>query len=139
MKFNLINDENIYLIACFKEELNSSSFRYFESRTIECIKNHITTLIITDDDESIIGYGHLDYDSYVWLGICVLDHYKGKGYGKKIMDFLIDQAEIKKINDIYLTVDNNNYIAKKLYMKYGFIVVQEYDTYCKMKKNINSR
>ena len=36
-------------------------FRYYHSRTVDVIRNHIVTIVLTLND-NIIGYGHLDYE-----------------------------------------------------------------------------
>lgn len=136
MNYNSINNENIYLLEKFIKLNNSKNFRYFENRNINIIKNHIITLILTDKNENIIGYGHLDFEENIWLGICVCENYRGKGFGKKIMSYLLEYAKNNNIKKIYLTVDKDNTIAKNLYEKNKFIVEKETDNFFKMVKYI---
>jgi len=119
LKYNIINSKNINLLKKFILLNNSKNFRYYCNRDISVIKNHIITLILTKDD-NIIGYGHLDKEENIWLGICIIEKYRGQGYGKIIINYLIDYSIEKKIEKIYLTVDKNNKIAKNLYEKYNF-------------------
>lgn len=136
MNYNSINNKNIYLLERFIKLNNSKNFRYFENRNINIIKNHIITLILTDKNENIIGYGHLDFEENIWLGICVCENYRGKGFGKKIMNYLLEYAKNNNIKKIYLTVDKDNIIAKNLYEKNKFIVEKETDNFFKMVKYI---
>ena len=139
MKYILINNDNVELLQKFISLINSKNFRYYENRDISIIKNHIITVIITNDNEDIIGYGHLDYEVFIWLGIYVCEEFRNLGYGKKIIEFLINYAKEKKIDKIYLTVDKINNIAINMYKKYGFIIENQNHSVniFKMIKNIN--
>lgn len=122
-----VEDKNKDILLPFIEKMGSSSqtFRYFQTRSIKnVLLNHELTLVLVRD-KSVIGYGHLDREDKLWLGICVIEGETGKGYGKVIMEELLkNQTE-----PIYLSVDKENKSAIKLYEKYGFDVVQEkYDT-----------
>jgi len=118
MNYNLINNKNIYLLKEFIQNEKSENFRYYQNRNINVIKNHILTLILTNEMKNIIGYGHLDSEeNKIWLGICVCKNFRGKGYGKKIMNYILGFAKDNNLEKIHLTVDKNNIIAKKLYEK----------------------
>ena len=96
-----INDSNVHLINEFLNSAGSSltSFRYFNSRSTGVIKNHIVTYIFLVDDLPV-GYGHLDKeDEIVWLGIAVIEHEKGKGYGAFLIHELIDKARLKNVKN----------------------------------------
>jgi len=133
MIFNIIKKDNIDLLKKFIKLNNSSFFRYYDTRDIKIIKNHIITIILVDN-ENIIGYGHLDFENKMWLGICVLKKYRGNGYGKNIMEYLIEYAYKKNVDYIHLTVDKNNNIAKKIYEKYNFKVIEKKKNIYLMKK-----
>ncbi len=136
MEFIFINKSNIHLLKKFIELNNSTYFRYFNSRNPNIIINHITTFLLLEN-KNIIGYGHLDFEKNIWLGICVLEKYVGKGYGKIIMKKLIEISIQKNIKKVYLTVDKSNTIALNFYKKYGFKKCDEnYDYYFKMYKNM---
>ena len=136
IKINIINFENIYLLENFILLNKSKYFRYYCNINISIIKNHIITLILTKDN-NIIGYGHLDNEKKIWLGICIIEKYRGQGYGTIIINYLIDYAIENKIEKIYLTVDKSNIIAKKLYEKYNFKLVKDEknNNYYKMVKS----
>ena len=87
MNINIINKDNICLLNKFIKLNDSDFFRYYHSRTIDAIKNHIVTIVLTLKD-NIIGYGHLDFEKKVWLGICILQEYRKQGYSKIILEFL---------------------------------------------------
>jgi len=131
MKFN--NSPSIELLETFfnNNPKNQSTFRYFKNRSFDSIKNHITTLLLYQNN-NIVGYGHLDKeDDIIWLGVMVGDNYTKKGLGNIIVDRLIQESP----NDIHLSVDKENIIAKNLYTKKGFYPIKEEENYIIMKLN----
>ena len=124
-----ITENNNYLLNEFLNNSIPGTFRYFNKRSINVIKNHIITLILIDDNLPV-GYAHIDYDdNKYWFGVCILENYQGKGYGKKIMEYIFNHEKIKNIDKIYLTVDKINDIAIRLYKKYNFYIIEERNTY----------
>jgi ribosomal protein S18 acetylase RimI-like enzyme len=121
----------------------SKNFRYYNKRDISVIKNHLITIIGLDSNKKSIAYGHIDYSSdenIYWLGICILDEYQGKGFGNQMMTKLIEifkekQNEITSeiTNELYLIVDKDNLKAINLYKKFNFNIIEDNNTYYKMK------
>lgn len=114
--------KHIHLLeACIANLGNARKhFRYFDKRPLSIIQNHLVTAIILCDGEAI-GYGHLDNDNdIIWLGIAIAENFQGKGLGKKMMQFLIDNAIKNNVQKISLTVDEDNFAAVKLYEHFGF-------------------
>jgi len=106
------------------------TFRYFNSRNSNCFENHYYHFILNDPEP--VGYGHLDYEcDKMWLGMCVFDEYVGMGYGKLILNNLIDN---KAKNILHLTVDKDNYKAINLYLNKGFQIYSQTEKifYCKL-------
>lgn len=105
------------------------SFRYFSKRPLTIIQNHLVTLLAFDDDGEPVAYGHLDPEGgKVWLGVCVSSRNRGKGYGRRMMQALLDEAARLRIPSICLTVDRDNRTAIRMYEKSGFKRVEESDT-----------
>lgn len=101
------------------------TFRYFDKRPIDVLDNHKLTLL-GFVEEKPVGYGHLDYEGgRTWLGIALIEGYTGKGFGKKIMDYLLTYADESNLPEIYLSVDKENIAAVSLYNKLNFEVVKE--------------
>lgn len=97
-----------------------TSFRYFQTRPLSIIDNHIATYLLQIDKQPV-AYGHLDKEaSIIWLGIAVAEQYTGRGLGKLMMQTLLTDAKIQKVKCIRLSVDNNNEKAIALYKKMGF-------------------
>jgi RimJ/RimL family protein N-acetyltransferase len=120
---------NEQLVETFIKNLKkgASHFRYYDKRPVSCIHKHLLTIMITDEFEMPMAYGHLEKeDDILWLGIAVGDDYLNKGFGKIIMKQLIDFAINKKESMISLSVDDDNHIAQKLYISFGFIKTSEF-------------
>ena len=140
MKIIKIDNSNIDILNLFIKDLGKSkdTFRYFNSRKIDVIKNHKCTLILLDTNKNRpVGYGHIDFEEgFFWLGIAIIPANKGKGYGKLIMNYLINYSKEVKINKIYLTVDKINIAAISLYEKFEFLIESETESNFKMYKEI---
>ena len=129
-----ITENNNYLLNEFLNNSIPGTFRYFNKRSVNVISNHLITLILIDDNLPV-GYAHIDYDdNKYWFGICILENYQGKGYGKKLMEYIFNHEKIINIDNIYLTVDKINDIAINLYKKYNFYIIEENDSYFMMRK-----
>ena len=127
LKLHEVTKENLNLIEGFLKNAGDSlsNFRYFSSRSIEVVNNHLITVVMSIDNK-MVGYGHLDKDGdTVWLGVAVSSTDKGKGIGHQIMIYLIKSGRQLKIPSIYLTVDKDNLVAIRLYKKFGFVVLSE--------------
>lgn len=88
-------------------------------------QNHVSGFVFSIK-EQIIGYGAIVYETKIRGGkmahiedIVVNKHYRGKGIGKKIIDYLIDNANQKKCYKISLSCKSNNI---SFYEKCGFII-----------------
>ena len=79
------------------------------------LKLNIYSRIVAYKEENILGFLIYDdiYDRYEIEYIGVLEEYRNKGIGSKLMEYLGNK-------NISLEVDTNNEYAIKLYEKYGF-------------------
>ena len=133
MNYIAINSETLHLVKLFFTANKSPHFRYYDKRTIdEAIVNQKYTVIMENSGE-LIGYGHIDYENRNWLGIFISSSHQNRGYGKLLMDHLIKTARELPISDLYLTVDKANHAGIRLYRKYGFVALEETDTFYKMR------
>jgi GNAT superfamily N-acetyltransferase len=105
------------------------TFRYFEKRDLKEIKKHLMTFLYYNNDKCV-GYGHLENENnIVWLGILVSDLHTNQGYGKRIMDHLLNSYD----GEITLSVDKKNQNALGLYKNKGFTIEEEKEYYYIMK------
>lgn len=135
-----IGSDDEKMLKKFLQTAGSSllSFRYFAKRPLSIINNHLITALIIEDGNPI-GYGHLDHDGgKIWLGIAISEKFKGMGYGKQMMNFLVSSASDRKLEAICLSVDKNNQSAIQLYKTYEFQIENELnESTLLMRKNIS--
>ena len=120
--------KDIILLSIFLKNAGASleKFRYFNDRHLGVIDDHIYTILILDQNNSPVAYGHLDPEKeVVWLGICVSENVRRKGYGKQIMVDLINKATEIGLAEICLKVDSNNIKAISLYRNFMFEIISE--------------
>lgn len=131
MKIEKVDSSDLSLLKNFLSTcgLSLARFRYYRTRPLSIIQNHLTTLLDINESNIPMVYGHLDKeDGKVWLGICVSEGNEGKGYGNFMMKALLEEAVKLKTDVIYLTVDKENYNALRLYENFGFKKVRESHT-----------
>jgi GNAT superfamily N-acetyltransferase len=109
----------------------TKTFRYYQTRTSSHFENHMHHFLVQKEND-VIGYGHLDYEEKLWLGMFVTDKFVNKGYGKKILQTLVNLTK----QDIFLSVDKDNISAINLYLKSGFKIYDQTDKifYCTLKR-----
>lgn len=54
--------------------------------------------------------------------------FRGKGYGKRMLNFVFDEAKRESFKSVYLTVNRFNTPSIEVYKKYGFNIVDEQKT-----------
>ena len=100
---------------------------YFEN----LIKNE--EIYIAKVDQEIVGYiifnikekenSSMRYRKQLNIdAICVDERYRGKGIGTKILESIKEIAKTRGCTDLYLTVNQENENAIKVYEKFGFKV-----------------
>lgn len=127
-QFKHISEENIHLIEYFLSVLGkgAESFRYFAKRPVNIVLNHLLTVVILDENQLPMAYGHLDREgTNLWLGIAVAEKSQGLGLGKMMLQYLIDYAKDRGELFITLTVDKINFKAINLYETCKFIQVAD--------------
>lgn len=129
-----IDETNHHYITTFLSNNIPSTFRYFKSRSIDIIKNHILTIVLLNKEQIPIGYAHIDHEDKFWLGICILETYHGMGLGSKMLEYIFNHEKIKPLTEIFLTVDSINTKAINLYKKFDFDIVEQRDNIYVMKK-----
>ena len=97
---NLIKNEEIYIAKVDKE-----------------IVGYIIFNIKEKENPSMRYRKQLNIDA-----ICVDERYRGKGIGTKILENIKEIAKTKGCTDLYLTVNQENENAIKVYEKFGFKV-----------------
>ena len=127
---NISNPLHKQYLQEFIDQSILPTFRYYQKRSIEAVKNHILTLLDIEDN-TVRGYAHIDYDDSQqrhFLGICVLPPYQKNKIGSLLLQTVLEHVDKFRIH-LYLTVDKENIIARKMYEKYGFTLFEERETF----------
>ncbi|KRB55641.1 GNAT family N-acetyltransferase [Flavobacterium sp. Root186] len=113
---------------CFVAEADNEiigAVNIYNGADLEVLRNPIVEYVRTNfnsefdpEFESQAGEFYIDT-----LG--VNPHHRGKGIGSKILQFLIEEYVHKNKQTLGLLVDEDNPLAKNLYLKLGFKVVGE--------------
>lgn len=106
----------------FNVERDSFSVPWPPEMFEEEVKNPLAKYLVLESSGTICGYAGF------WLvigeaqvtNIALLKEYRGKGYGKILIEALLDLAINSQADTIVLEVRKSNLVAQKLYEKYGF-------------------
>lgn len=86
---------------------------------------------LTDDHNQVIGYAGLfapGTEGDVQT-IAVHPTHQGQGYGRQLLNVLIDEARLRGVRELFLEVRADNEIAHGLYRSVGFEVIGERSNY----------
>jgi ribosomal-protein-alanine N-acetyltransferase len=92
----------------FMHEMQNNPFAYY---------------YVLESDEGIAGYAGmwLVIDEVHVTNIAILPPYRGKGWGERLMQTLVDHARASGAIKMTLEVRASNFVAQKMYAKFGFI------------------
>ena len=94
--------------------INETNYRISNNTFEQCYVYELNNKIIGLIDFSDI-YDRIELN-YIW----VKQDYRNQHFSKKLMNFMIDYANKKQINNITLEVSINNIVALNLYKQFGF-------------------
>ena len=92
-------------------------------------------LIVEDEDNQAIGYAkvgppHLPFEprgtAVELRQFYLLEPWQGRGLADQMMQWVIDEAERRGGNDLYLSVFIDNHRARKFYERWGFVAEGRY-------------
>ena len=86
----------------------------------DCIANNDCWVL--EVEGLVIGHGiiSLGAEEAHLLNVCVNPNFQGNGYGKLLVEHLINQARSRAANNMFLEVRLSNQVAYQLYEKLGF-------------------
>lgn len=118
---------------CKIEELEKRFPQHFVDFPVNRqLTNSIFTEIFTISyKDEIIGFLTIDtiYERMELIQIEIDKQYQNKGYGQKLMDFMILEAKKRNVENITLEVNKENEIAIHIYQKYDFKIVAKRKNY----------
>jgi len=85
----------------------------------EAVKKDYTHIYVYEEDNNVLGFIHIEnhFEITDVINIAVDKNYQGRGIGKILLQYVIDNTEADKI---MLEVKENNKPAIKLYEALGF-------------------
>ncbi len=112
----------------FEPTLKAGTINYYDIE--EMIQSEDIKLVVASLNQEIIGCGYarkerskpfqkFDYHAYIGF-MFVKPEYRGKSVSQKIIEYLIEWAKSKNINEIRLDVYCDNLAAVSAYEKVGF-------------------
>lgn len=102
-------------------EKQSNRFPWSKGNFEDCLKSGYRTFLYVIDNE-IIGYSVVQsvLDEVHLLNICVKPGHQGKGFGRQILNHVIEIALEQSAAIIVLEVRASNFRAQQLYLSTGF-------------------
>jgi len=96
-------------------------FQSFDSINKQ-IKEEGYKYYLLQNKENIIGYfAYKNENNSLFISkLYLINSDRGKGYGKKMLKFIIEQAETNQLSTIYLTVNKHNVSSIGFYLNQGF-------------------
>lgn len=97
---------------------------------IDCLRAGYQCWVLGNNDR-LIGHGVMSVaigESHL-LTLCVHPEFQRAGHGKRMLQFLLEQAENEAAEVCYLEVRHSNEAAKKLYRSMGFLPIGERKNY----------
>jgi GNAT superfamily N-acetyltransferase len=112
-------------IPLIHEFLSKESY-WGKGRDIETVKRSIENSFCFGvyNDDTQIGFARVvtDYAVFAWiLDVFIIEDYKGKGYGKKLMSAIMTQDKLQNLQRWGLGTDD----AHGLYEQFGFKLLRK--------------
>lgn len=92
-------------------KLRISNTKYALFKAIE--KNEMVGFLELEYMDRLMGIMRLN-------GMAIKERYRGKGFGKKVLEYAIKYAVQTNQTELVLLVRPNNTVARKLYQEHGF-------------------
>lgn len=131
LSFSEVNYENKKIFSDITLEafndLDENENNSFIDSVIECEDREGYIAYNNDIPIGVFDYNYEDGDAFLY-GVAIQSDYRGKGFGKQLIGFALEEG-LKKRNKIVLDVDSNNPIAFNLYKKCGFKIDFQVDYY----------
>ena len=122
----LVQDERKY------DDTISSTFilidyhkNYLKNKNNICYVYEDNNEIVAYIDGKIVNDGAEVVDTFKINALYVLDDYRNKGIATNLIETIINDAKNRGITNFEIGVMSENYNAKKLYEKFGFVTYKE--------------
>jgi ribosomal-protein-alanine N-acetyltransferase len=102
-------------------ERKSYAFPWSENIFRDCLRVGYTCRAL-DLSGQIIGYGVMSLgagEAHV-LNVCVRDEFRSRGFGRRLLEHLLERAAAAGVHEAFLEVRPSNTAAIRLYQRLGF-------------------
>lgn len=102
-------------------ERASYSFPWSDGVFRDCVRVGYVCRVV-EHGGVICGYGIMSYgagEAHI-LNVCIRGDLRGRGVGRKLLDYLIERARLAGMQDVFLEVRPSNPTAIHLYESIGF-------------------
>jgi ribosomal-protein-alanine N-acetyltransferase len=102
-------------------ERKSYAFPWSENIFRDCLRVGYTCRAL-DLSGQIIGYGVMSLgagEAHV-LNVCVRDEFRSRGFGRRLLEHLLERAAASGVHEAFLEVRPSNTAAIRLYQRLGF-------------------
>ena len=124
-RIRIVRSNDSHIDGIYEIEKSVFAVPWSKKALYEDIVENILSYYVTalsEKEKRVVGYGGM------WLGqdeahvtnIAVDKAFQGKGVGSAILEALIRKCEISGIRYMTLEVRESNYVAQRLYQKFGF-------------------
>ena len=136
-----VSYENLRAVIKIYETLSESDKKHVAPNVVSLAEAYLNYDIAWPKaivlDETIIGFVMLGLDNYIakeedwpvyflWR-FMIGGEYQGKGYGKAVLNMLVDKCKAEKIRYLYVSSTKYDPIPYEMYIKYGFVDTGEVD------------
>ncbi len=135
MSIVISTDKNKLDIHKIQQYIGVESY-WGKGRTVEEVKTTIDNSFcfgLYDEYGNQMGFSRVVTDQILFaylMDVIIFTEYQGKGYGKKLVDYMMDHELIKKVKTVALKTKD----AHSLYERHGFKKVGDSDFWMSIDK-----
>jgi ribosomal-protein-alanine N-acetyltransferase len=107
----------------------------------DCLRAGYAAWVLEDPEQGLIGHAiqMMVADEAQILNVCVHPLWQGRGYGRLLLQHLIEQAREAGLASLFLEVRESNAAAQALYASAGFSQIGIRRSYYPMHDEVSSR
>ncbi len=120
LRFRKMTQNDLPAVLAIEQQVYN--YPWSENIFRDCFKIGYSCWVCEDSQEGVIGYGILSIaagEAHI-MNICLSPKVHGQGYGRRMMEKLIEVSQEKRALSMFLEVRPSNTAAIALYEKMGF-------------------
>jgi ribosomal-protein-alanine N-acetyltransferase len=112
------------LAAVVRNETRSYAFPWTPGQLADSIAGRDLCCVVQEAG-AIVGHGIVSHgagEAHL-LNVCITRDRQGRGYGRVLLDFLVEDLRAREVRTIFLEVRPSNHAAIRLYETAGFVEI----------------